>query len=969
MKKRLAVTLVLLASLVPFVIWTKPERREAFAAPNSDNPITLDFEMLSDSMTVNNQFSNIGVSFEGATVLGQGASLNYLQFPPHSGVNVIYDDRNFNGTITVRFDSNVTHNVSKVGGYVTGNQNITLTAYDASNNVVGIDTTNGANNIPNGTPNILLEVASNTFITKATFSNNSGAGNTFTVDDFLLVSNQTLRISGVPLYKQGDNAWKADRYGGTTTNPWYDDNRKLGTIGDYGCALTSAAMLISYFGMPQNQFTTTPKLLNDWLRIPENHGYSGGAVVWPAVAQYARNHGVKMYFYGIGGTNNGVVNGYLADSYPVVLSTSSSPYVHGHYVVATGQVDNTAWYINDPGGYNLSQLGTDSYAGLIKYATTPREPKALYIAIHSPVELLITDPAGRTTGYSPDTGRYMNDILDASYQTEVIGTNDGARGVKTRVFYSGSPLSGRYSIQLVGIGNGDYKIDFIAYDANGNSSSKSISGAITAGSRIHLYLDYSNQPGSHVTVATKQFLPLVQRDNNSFPPSTKTPVVPTATPIHSPTAIPTTRPTNTPIATRTSTPTVTKTPTRTPTAIAVPTRTPTLPPPTSTSTPTPGQPPAAPSSLQVAVLSTTQLRLNWNDNSTNETGFAVYDGSNWVANVGANTTSYTVGGLPPNSYHCLTVYAYNNYGNSGFPGWACATTNAPPPIEFVSQIGGFYGSGVAVQGSSVYIADNNGSLRILDVTDPANPREVGSTSLPSQAYAVVVVGSYAYVADNAAGLRIVDISTPSNPHEVGYDDTPGYSYGIAIAGNYAYIADTTAGLRIINIANPASPYEVGSYSTGSDFLFDVAVVGNYAYLAKGSGGFEVVNVANPTAPTHAGSAPTPDIALGVSVVGSYAYVADSVDLRMFNISNPTAPSVVGYYTMPTEARSVTIANNLAYVGNGLNGLRILNVSNPANPQEVGLYDTSGFAQGVAISSNYAYVADGTGGLVILRVNI
>jgi hypothetical protein len=59
-----------------------------------------------------------------------------------------------------------------------------------------------------------------------------------------------------------------------------------------------------------------------------------------------------------------------------------------------------------------------------------------------------------------------------------------------------------------------------------------------------------------------------------------------------------------------------------------------------------------------------------------------------------------------------------------------------------------------------------------------------------------VAGSYAYVTDHYAGLRVIDISTPSNPTEVGYHDTPFSARGVAITGSYAYVADRLAGLQI-----------------------------------------------------------------------------------------------------------------------------------------------------------------------------
>ncbi len=46
-------------------------------------------------------------------------------------------------------------------------------------------------------------------------------------------------------------------------------------------------------------------------------------------------------------------------------------------------------------------------------------------------------------------------------------------------------------------------------------------------------------------------------------------------------------------------------------------------------------------------------------------------------------------------------------------------------------------------------------LRVIDVSDPADPREVGSIATPGQAYGVHVVGELIYVADAWAGLSIL----------------------------------------------------------------------------------------------------------------------------------------------------------------------------------------------------------------------
>ncbi|MBU4445111.1 hypothetical protein KJ656_08530 [bacterium] len=97
-------------------------------------------------------------------------------------------------------------------------------------------------------------------------------------------------------------------------------------------------------------------------------------------------------------------------------------------------------------------------------------------------------------------------------------------------------------------------------------------------------------------------------------------------------------------------------------------------------------------------------------------------------------------------------------------------------------------SAVDVSGNIAYFG-NGGYLEVVDISDPANPNELGKVLTPSAVSGVAVSGSYAYVANRDDGLRIIDVSTPSSPVEVGFYDTGGDAYGVAVSGSYAYVAD------------------------------------------------------------------------------------------------------------------------------------------------------------------------------------
>ncbi len=56
------------------------------------------------------------------------------------------------------------------------------------------------------------------------------------------------------------------------------------------------------------------------------------------------------------------------------------------------------------------------------------------------------------------------------------------------------------------------------------------------------------------------------------------------------------------------------------------------------------------------------------------------------------------------------------------------------------------------------------------------------------------------------GLRIIDVSDPTGPIELGHYDTPGVAQGVEVHGNDAFIA--TGGLLVLDVTDPPLPVEI-----------------------------------------------------------------------------------------------------------------------------------------------------------------
>jgi hypothetical protein len=273
---------------------------------------------------------------------------------------------------------------------------------------------------------------------------------------------------------------------------------------------------------------------------------------------------------------------------------------------------------------------------------------------------------------------------------------------------------------------------------------------------------------------------------------------------------------------------------------------------------------------------------------------------------------------------------------------------------------------VFVSGSTAYVADATGGIRVLDVKNPANPVEVGADSTLGTVN-VLAAGGYLY-ATGSNRFRVLDISIPTAPTEVGFRETESLAYDADVEGGYAYVADSGAGFYVLDVSNPANPVRVG-HADVPGVALDVDLSGSHAYVACQYSGLRVFDIQDPANPTAVGAQATPDYARGVFVHGSIAYVADlTAGLRVIDVSNPAVPAELGAAALPAFSNHVYVQGSFAYVANGSSGLSVVDVSNPAAPVQVNSVSSSNYMVDVFVQGNTAYIADFNGGLRILSLS-
>jgi len=327
----------------------------------------------------------------------------------------------------------------------------------------------------------------------------------------------------------------------------------------------------------------------------------------------------------------------------------------------------------------------------------------------------------------------------------------------------------------------------------------------------------------------------------------------------------------------------------------------------------------------------------------------------------------------------------------------------------IKKVGSLYdcwGSAIRIETDDkyAYVLTRETGIRILDISNLNNVREVGKYSFDTRTINFSVVDGIAYVPNENYGFDIVDISNPANPYakgtinEVGgvvdivvmdsliYITTadlnftafnisnleniveisslsiPDLSGSFELQNNFAYLACDDSGLVVIDVSDPANMSIVGRNVNHRAFALDIE--GDYAYVVDGIGsitsdGFYVYDISNPCNPTEVGHGSTPSIAVYIKASEESVFVSDQDipnygSVRMFDVRDPTHPTESAYY-QTYQPYGITLKDNLVFVADSEKGVLIFDTSTPDSLELKGKISTPNYISNIKISGNIAYV--------------
>ena len=186
-----------------------------------------------------------------------------------------------------------------------------------------------------------------------------------------------------------------------------------------------------------------------------------------------------------------------------------------------------------------------------------------------------------------------------------------------------------------------------------------------------------------------------------------------------------------------------------------------------------------------------------------------------------------------------------------------------------------------------------GGVKLFDISNPANPQEVGNPPEESDGYGLPFLsGQYLYAwsfvapADGQeAVLDVYDISDPSIMIPTNHEYLGGAPpREVLIREGLMYAAGPDPGFVILDLADPEAPAVVGQFEPPPYGLgLQVSLGDRVAYLCSWSYGIYGVDVSDPQNPILVAHFETPGYAIEGELRGEVLYVADISEFLAVNV--------------------------------------------------------------------------------------
>jgi hypothetical protein len=234
---------------------------------------------------------------------------------------------------------------------------------------------------------------------------------------------------------------------------------------------------------------------------------------------------------------------------------------------------------------------------------------------------------------------------------------------------------------------------------------------------------------------------------------------------------------------------------------------------------------------------------------------------------------------------------------------------------------------------------------------------------PEKISDIEVLNDHLYIALGERGVRVLNISKPGLPTEVGKYDTFDSANALGLrkvgANEFLYVADGKAGVLAFDVTahqDPVNQWDLKKFGNA----LDIVIKDQYAFIARGKDGISVLNLNK----HHESSEFSLDLALEngaerVAINQDTLFILDSNEnLNIIDISKPQKieDQEITIFSLEGPVNDLTIYRNNLYIATEGNGLQVVNIANPADIPPVFKFTEFESVQSVAVHGSFAYLS-------------
>lgn len=289
-----------------------------------------------------------------------------------------------------------------------------------------------------------------------------------------------------------------------------------------------------------------------------------------------------------------------------------------------------------------------------------------------------------------------------------------------------------------------------------------------------------------------------------------------------------------------------------------------------------------------------------------------------------------------------------------------------------------------------------GVLYSLDISDPKNPKQVGSVTFPGSVRQVTVCNGKAVVSARDTGVWIFDVSDPANMSLITRYDGIELSTGIDMAGDCIFVGERQTGVEFVDARDLSKPQHIRVIKTPESQT--VFYQNGYLYSGEWSAG--QVSIFNAKDMSNIQLVKTINLqgyGDGLWVTGDRLYAStghhhknhapkvqdgDGHGVEIWDVSNPENPVFISrvefdiFYISGADWWLVRPSGDgkTLFCGDVFNGLYVVDITNERNPKIIHHWEPLGNSpsnkknavNSIALADGVAYVSVGNEGLYLME---